>query len=198
MAGTEVIVQGGTVKEVREAGGAEGTCVEAKQIFSMFRHGASFACKDDGIGPCRASGAFACSCCSGSAFHFCQRWRTVFDLPGTRDWRVRIAGLAGAEAAGKLIEVPHRSGSGMKVRGYLLPAEYARKGRRQQFVFLNGRPIEDPAISRALRDGFRGAIAEGTHPAAWMWVDMDPALVDVNVHPLNERCGFIGLMRSEI
>lgn len=191
VAGTEVIVQGGTVKEVREAGGAEGTCVEAKQIFFNVPARRKFLrAETTESAHVEHQVRLHALAAPEVRFTFVKDGRTVFDLPGTRDWRVRIAGLAGAEAAGKLIEVPHRSGSGMKVRGYLLPAEYARKGRRQQFVFLNGRPIEDPAISRALRDGFRGAIAEGTHPAAWMWIDMDPALVDVNVHPAKREVRF--------
>jgi len=103
---------------------------------------------------------------------------------------VRISGLAGSDAASKLIEVSEYEGRGMKVRGYLLPAVYARKGKRQQFVFLNGRPIEDPAISRALRDGYRGAITDGSFPAAWLWLEMDPTLVDVNVHPAKREVRF--------
>ena len=114
----------------------------------------------------------------------------MFDLAGTPDWRVRISGLAGQEVAGKLIEIPSINGRGMKVRGYLLPADYARKGRRQQFVFLNGRPVEDTAISRALKDGYRGAVPEGSHPAAWLWIEMDPTLVDVNVHPAKREVRF--------
>ena len=114
----------------------------------------------------------------------------MFDLAATSDWRVRISGLAGQQTASHLIQVPAASGNGMKVQGYLLPAEYARKGKRQQFVFLNGRPVEDSAVSRALKDGYRGAISEGSHPAAWLWIDMDPSLVDVNVHPAKKEVRF--------
>ncbi|MCU0777387.1 MAG: hypothetical protein MUF86_06930, partial [Akkermansiaceae bacterium] len=62
--------------------------------------------------------------------------------------------------------------------------------RRHQFVFLNGRPVEDAVISRALAEGFRGALAEGLHPAAWLWLDLEPALVDVNVHPAKREVRF--------
>jgi DNA mismatch repair protein MutL len=48
---------------------------------------------------------------------------------------------------------------------------------------LNGRPVEDSAISRGLAEGFRGSLGEGLHPCAWLWIDLDPSLVDVNVHP---------------
>jgi DNA mismatch repair protein MutL len=76
------------------------------------------------------------------------------------------------------------------VEGYVLPASHARKGRRHQFVFLNGRPVEDAVISRALAEGFRGAVSDGLHPAAWLWIDLEPTLVDVNVHPAKREVRF--------
>jgi DNA mismatch repair protein MutL len=57
-------------------------------------------------------------------------------------------------------------------------------------VFLNGRPVEDAVISRALAEGFRGALADGLHPAAWLWIDLEPLLVDVNVHPAKREVRF--------
>lgn len=191
VSGTEVLVAGGTVKEVREAGAPGGTTVEAKQIFFNVPARRKFLrAETTESAHAEHQARLHALATPGVRFTFVKDGRTVFDLPGTRDRRVRIAGLAGAEAASKLIQVPVRPGQGMKVGGYLLPAEYARKGRRQQFVFLNGRPIEDGAISRALRDGFRGSIIDGTHPAAWLWLDMDPSLVDVNVHPAKREVRF--------
>ena len=61
-------------------------------------------------------------------------------------------------------------------KAIVLPASHARKGRRHQFVFLNGRPVEDAVISRALAEGFRGAISDGLYPAAWLWIDLEPTL----------------------
>jgi DNA mismatch repair protein MutL len=57
-------------------------------------------------------------------------------------------------------------------------------------VFLNGRPIEDPAVARGLRDGFRGGLPAGLNPAAWLWIEMDPQWVDVNVHPAKREVRF--------
>jgi DNA mismatch repair protein MutL len=90
----------------------------------------------------------------------------------------------------ELLALPLTHGNGISVQGYVLPASHARKGRRHQFVFLNGRPVEDAVISRALAEGFRGAISDGMYPAAWLWIDLEPTLVDVNVHPAKREVRF--------
>ncbi len=191
MGGTEILVDGGKLKDVREVGVPEGTCVEVKQLFFNVPARRKFL-RAETTEAAHVEHQLRLHALAAAEvrFTFIKDGRTVFDLAGTRDCRVRISGLAGPESASQLMEVPEFNGRGMKVRGYLLPAGFARKGRRQQFVFLNGRPIEDPAISRALRDGYRGAIVEGTHPAAWLWLHMDPTLVDVNVHPAKREVRF--------
>ncbi|MCP5536649.1 MAG: DNA mismatch repair endonuclease MutL [Akkermansiaceae bacterium] len=191
VAGTEIVVDGGTLKDVRDAGVPEGTTVEAKQIFFNVPARRKFLrAETTESAHVEHQVRLHALASPGVRFTMVRDGRTVFDLAGTKDWRVRISGLAGSDAAGKLIEVPDTEGRGMMLKGYLLPAEYARKGRRQQFVFLNGRPIEDAAVSRAIRDGYRGAIADGSYPAAWLWLEMDPALVDVNVHPAKREVRF--------
>jgi DNA mismatch repair protein MutL len=74
--------------------------------------------------------------------------------------RVRQLLGTGARAA-SLIALPLTHGNGISVEGFVLPASHARKGRSHQFVFLNGRPVEDAVISRALAEGFRGASRTG-------------------------------------
>ena len=191
VAGTEILVDGGTLKDVRDTGLPEGTCVEVKQIFFNVPARRKFLrAESTESAHVEHQVRLHALAAPGVRFTLIKDRRKVFDLAGASDWRVRISGLAGHDAAAKLIEIPETPGRGMKLRGYLLPAEYARKGRRQQFVFLNGRPVEDASIARALRDGYRGAIVEGTYPAAWLWLDMDPSLVDVNVHPAKREVRF--------
>jgi len=50
--------------------------------------------------------------------------------------------------------------------------------------------VEDVVISRGLTEGFRGAVGEGLHPAAWLWIELEPSLVDVNVHPAKREVRF--------
>ncbi|MGD1978517.1 MAG: DNA mismatch repair endonuclease MutL [Akkermansiaceae bacterium] len=116
--------------------------------------------------------------------------RVVFDLAPTNDRRVRIEAMSGADTRRHLIEIPRCERHGIEIEGALLPASHARRGRKHQFVFLNGRPVEDITISRALQEGFRGALPDGMHPTVWIWITMHPALVDVNVHPAKREVRF--------
>ena len=191
VSGTELVIDGGVIKDVRDAGVAEGTTIEVKQIFFNVPARQKFLrAETTEAAHVEHQVRLHALASPGVRFTYIKDGRSVFDLAGTSDWRVRISGLSGSEIAGDLIEVRELAFRDMKVRGYLLPADYARKGRRQQFIFLNGRPIEDTAISRALRDGYRGSVSDGNHPAAWLWLDMDPALVDVNVHPAKREVRF--------
>ena len=126
----------------------------------------------------------------GVRFRFRKDERVIFDLPGVARTVDRVRQLIGNEMGAELVEIPERLGPGIGVMGFILPAKHARKGRRHQYVFLNGRPIEDAAISKGLAEGFRGNLQEGLHPAAWLWLDVEPRLVDVNVHPAKKEVRF--------
>jgi len=126
----------------------------------------------------------------GIGWVFRKDGKVVLDLPATTDRRVRIEAMTGRESGRSLITVPGYESGGIQVEGAVLPASFARAGRKHQYVFLNGRPVEDAAISRALKEAFKGRLDSGQHPAAWLWISMDPTLVDVNVHPAKKEVRF--------
>ena len=189
--GSEITIDGGIVKDVRVTGMQHGTVFEIKNLFFNVPARRKFM-RTESTESAHVEHQVKLHALAYPEVRFTYKkdGRVVFDVPATRDRRTRIAGLAGAEIGRALIEVPHTELSGMEVLGYVLPADYARKGRRQQFVFLNGRPVEDAAISRAIKDGFKGGVIDGLNPTAWLWITMDPALVDVNVHPAKKEVRF--------
>lgn len=126
----------------------------------------------------------------GIGWVFRKDGKVVLDLPATTDRRVRIEAMTGRESGRSLITVPGYESGGIQVEGAVLPASFARAGRKHQYVFLNGRPVEDAVISRALKEAFKGRLDSGQHPAAWLWISMDPTLVDVNVHPAKKEVRF--------
>jgi len=191
MAGTEILVDGGRVREVKEAGCAPGTLIEASALFFNMPARRKFM-RAESTESAHVEHQLRLHALSapGVRFRFERDGREVFDLPPVAKALDRVRHLLGPESASELIAVPCTHGNGVAVEGFVLPAAHARKGRRHQCVFLNGRPVEDSVISRALAEGFRGAVADGLHPAAWLWIDLEPHLVDVNVHPAKREVRF--------
>ncbi|MBR5878992.1 MAG: DNA mismatch repair endonuclease MutL, partial [Akkermansia sp.] len=122
-------------------------------------------------------------------FVFIRDGQQVFDVPATHDLRRRIADFVERETAASLMRIRPTEAPGVRVSGYLMPVSAARRNRRMQYVFLNGRPIEDQIINRAVRDGY-GGFPPGLHPALFLYLEVEPALVDVNVHPAKREVRF--------
>jgi DNA mismatch repair protein MutL len=184
LAGSEIQVEGGVIRDVRDAGCAPGTTVEVRDLFFNVPARRKFlraeATESAHIEHQLRLHALATP---EVRFRFRKDEREAFDLPGGMSRLERVRWMLGTDLGRELIEIPRTPGRGLEVEGFILPASHARKGRRHQCVFLNGRPVEDSAISRGLAEGFRGSLADSLHPAAWLWIDLEPALVDVNVHP---------------
>lgn len=123
-------------------------------------------------------------------FVYIRDGQLVFDWPATADLRQRIADFAGREIAAGLLRIKPQMGPGVHVSGYLMPLSEARRNRRMQFIFLNTRSIEDKIIARAVRDGY-GGFPTGLHPALFLYLEVEPALVDVNVHPAKKEVRFL-------
>ena len=126
----------------------------------------------------------------GLRFVFVRDGQLVFDWPATSDLRQRLADFAGRELAASLLRIKPQMGPGVHVSGYLMPLSEARRNRRLQFIFLNTRAIDDKIIARAVRDGY-GGFPTGLHPALFLYLEVEPALVDVNVHPAKKEVRFL-------
>lgn len=191
LAGTELLVEGGRLRDVKEAGCAPGTLIEASGLFYNMPARRKFM-RAESTESAHVEHQLRLHALAAPGVRFCFRKddREVFDLPAVSKAVDRVRHVLGPEMAGELIELPVTHGDGVSVEGFVLPAAHARKGRRHQCVFLNGRPVEDAVISRALAEGFRGAVADGLHPAAWLWIDLEPERVDVNVHPAKREVRF--------
>lgn len=189
--GTEVTVEGGKLREVREAGAPPGTTVEVRDLFYNIPARRKFLRSE----PTEAAHIdyqvrlHALACPEARMIHR-KDGRTALDVVATNDRRVRIGDLFGRDLLPKIQEIPLVEFPGMSVGGHLLPPEDARKSRRGQYLFLNGRPVDDRVVWRALEEGFRGALPAGRHPVAWLWLEMDSLLVDVNVHPAKREVRF--------
>jgi DNA mismatch repair protein MutL len=191
VSGTEIWVDGGKIRDVRDAGCAPGTVIEAKALFYNMPARRKFL-RAETTESAHVEHQLRLHALAAPHIRFRLRRdeREVFDLPPAAKAVDRVRQLLGTDLSRELISIPLSHGPGISAHGHLLPASHARKGRRHQFVFLNGRPVEDAVISRALAEGFRGAITDGMYPAAWLWIELEPTLVDVNVHPAKREVRF--------
>lgn len=122
-------------------------------------------------------------------FTFVRDGQVIFDVAATHDLRQRIAEFTDRAFAEKLLRMRPTTEPGVRVEGFLTPLSEARRNRKQQYIFLNNRPIEDKNVLRAVRDGF-GGFPTGLHPGLFLYLTIEPALVDVNVHPAKREVRF--------
>ncbi len=191
LAGTEVIVNGGRMENVRDCGEPEGTQIEARSLFynlparrKFLRTENTEASHVEHVLQLQAIGH------PHVGFVFVNDERVAHQLPPGQTLRERLRDLFGAALVGELLEVPAMEIAGVKVGGLLGRAGVSRSNREQQIVFLNGRPIENPTIYHALREGYHTALMKGQHPVTFLSIEMDPAAVDVNVHPAKREVRF--------
>ena len=74
--------------------------------------------------------------------------------------------------------------------GYAALPTYSRGSAVQQFLFVNGRPVRDKVLIGALRGAYMDTLSRDRHPAACLFIDLDPTRVDVNVHPAKSEVRF--------
>lgn len=114
--------------------------------------------------------------------------RRAIDAPPTADLRERVALLYGPQLARALIEV--QSEGDLKIAGLIGRPEESRADRGAQFIFVNGRYVHDQAINYAISRAYEGLVKGGKFPPVFLFIEIMPELVDVNVHPRKEEVRF--------
>ena len=115
--------------------------------------------------------------------------RAVVDQPPGETLELRVRALFGGDLAKRLIAV-ESSADTMQLAGFVAHPQEARATAKRQYVFLNGRYVRDRLLLAAVREGFRGFLEPRLHGAVFLHLDLDPALVDVNVHPTKSEVRF--------
>ncbi|WP_420634849.1 DNA mismatch repair endonuclease MutL [Candidatus Palauibacter sp.] len=121
--------------------------------------------------------------------------RVSMDLAPARDWLARIRQLW-ADLAATLIPV-ESGGGAVRVRGFIQRPDAARARGGRRYTFVNGRPFRDPRLLRLVDEAFRTTVVEGVRPSLFLWIELSPASVDVNVHPAKAEVRFRDRERVE-
>lgn len=116
------------------------------------------------------------------AFSLAHQERELHRLAATADRRQRIADFYGAELTEVLLPFGRDSG-GVRVEGYAAPPAHCRKSNKWEYVFVNGRYTRDRFVSHAIKEAYRSLLQPNEFPVAFLFITIDPAQLDVNVHP---------------
>ena len=193
LVGTEILIDGGKIKDVRDSGDAPGTQVEIRSLFFNVPARKKFL-RTDSTENSRIETVVRIAAISRYDVGFSLRHgkREIFKLgPATKPID-RILDLIGSSYADGLIELYHHgeSGNDLNLTGWVSAPGVSVTTRRMQFVFVNGRPVESLLIKTACREAYKGMAERGSHPLIFLFLDIDPSEVDVNIHPSKKEIKF--------
>lgn len=190
LSGTRVEVAGGKILSVREEGAAEGTTVEVRNLFFNLPARRKFLRSDTTE---LAHIEHIVTLCALAHPHVSFRLvvddRELFHLAPVRELPPRLRELYGADLTQRLVPVSWREAD-VEITGWIGQPGVSRADRLQQLLFVNARPVESRVLQHAIREGYHTALMRGQYPVTFLFVRLDPAAVDVNVHPTKREVRF--------
>ncbi|HHL40483.1 MAG TPA: DNA mismatch repair endonuclease MutL, partial [Deltaproteobacteria bacterium] len=184
VSGVEVRAEDGEVTIV-EAGCAPGTTVEVRDLFHNTPARRKFLrTAGTEFGHVMETVRRAALAHADKSFRLVHGGKTVFNCPPS-SLADRVARLMGEEVLEGMGEVDARAmgPKGLDIRGIVGRPELTYPAPKALYTYINGRPVRDRTVTRAVLDGYGGLVAAGRYPAAVIFIDMPPSEVDVNVHP---------------
>ncbi|MEI8233457.1 MAG: DNA mismatch repair endonuclease MutL [Verrucomicrobiota bacterium] len=191
VAGTEILITGGKIESVCDGGDAPGTQIEVRSLFFNLPARRKFL-RTENTEASHVEHQLQMQALGHPEVGFVLRTddRTVFQLPPAAHLRDRIRDLNSAALVEELLEVPETEILGLKIHGFIGKPGVSRSSRAQQVVFVNGRAVENTTLNYGLREGYHTALMKGQFPVTFLFIEMDPAAVDVNVHPAKREVRF--------
>jgi DNA mismatch repair protein MutL len=122
-------------------------------------------------------------------FHLTQEGRLSLQTSGNGNRREVLAALYGPEPARLMIEVIAEDDE-LRITGFTSPTSLTRSNRREMTFFVNGRPVQDAALSSAVLQAYHTLLMVGRYPLGILFIDLPPDRVDVNVHPTKAEVRF--------
>ncbi len=115
--------------------------------------------------------------------------RLAAEVKGDQGRLARLAAILGSEFEANALLL-NQEREGVRLSGFAGLPTYSRGNSAHQYLFVNGRPVRDRLLQGALRAAYADFLARDRHPTAALYLDLDPTLVDVNVHPAKAEVRF--------
>ena len=184
-----IACDGGALSPVEPAALAAGTTVEVEELYFNTPARRKFL-KSEATEFARCEEAFSRAALSRPAVAFSLAHngrRVAHHAPAPA--RERVGAVAGAEFADAAVEV-EASGAAVRLAGFVAAPGFTRASRDAQYLFVNGRFVRDKVVSHAIREAYADVLHHDRHPAYVLFLETDPRLVDVNVHPAKTEVRF--------
>ncbi|MEP7260382.1 MAG: DNA mismatch repair endonuclease MutL [Usitatibacter sp.] len=181
--------EAGVVSAVEPAALASGTTIDVEDLYFNTPARRKFL-KSEATEYSRCDEAFARIALSrpAVAFSLSHNGRRSAHMPPEAS-RARAARLVGEDFAGPAVEV-HAQGNRISLSGLAAAPGFTRASRDAQYLFVNGRFVRDKVAGHAIREAYADVLHHDRYPAYVLFLDIDPALVDVNVHPAKSEVRF--------
>jgi len=114
-----------------------------------------------------------------------------YHCPATSSIMIRCAQLWSGNLHDQLIAVPQVTEKQITIHGAISTPHYYRFNRGQIFTFVNNRWVKNHELTKGILQGFDGVLPHQKYPAAFLFIDIDPELIDVNIHPKKEEVKFL-------
>lgn len=188
--GARVLVDGGKANPVEIIGVPAGTVVSVRDLFYNTPARLKFLKRDqterqqiDGL-VTRYALAYP-----DLAIHLTQDGKSVIQTSGNGDRREVLTHLYGVDLAKQLLEVDFKD-DGVKITGFISPISHTRSNRKEITFFVNGRWVQDTALSSAIMHAYQTFLMVGRYPISILFIQLEPEEVDVNVHPSKAEIRF--------
>jgi DNA mismatch repair protein MutL len=188
--GRSLQVEGGEQKDFSELGIPPGTTVQVEHLFYNVPARLKFLKTDrtekKHINATVSSYSMAYP---GVRFKLIHDEELVFQTSGSGDLREAITAVQGVNKARQLVEVIYEDEE-LEVGGFISPPGMTRSNRQEMHFFVNRRPVQDPALTKAVTQAYHTLIMKGRYPSTVLFIDLPPDQVDVNVHPTKAEVRF--------
>jgi DNA mismatch repair protein MutL len=188
--GHRLRVAGGKIKSLEETGAPPGTTVEVRDLFFNTPARKKFL-RTSGTETDHIIDTFARIALPFISIHFRldEDDKTLLNLPSSLNEINRLSALFGREVAGSMVEGGFEEES-FRIRCHVASSEASRARGDRIFVYVNKRNVRDRLLTHAVMGGYGQRLMKGRYPQAVLFIDMDPSLVDINVHPTKQEVRF--------